>query len=84
MRWVRCPQNILQYQQFKVQSRKIADGASEAWWGAKVEEEEGLHEEAVMLGRDGSLFRREVVRLVQRGQREQPCQQRMVPYTTKF
>ena len=60
MRWVKKPGDTLlkvRYQQLKVQSRKVADEAREAWWEAKAEEAEKLHEAAVRHGRGGSLLK---------------------------
>ena len=40
MRWEKKPGDTLlqlRYQQLKVQSRKVADEAREAWWEAKAE-----------------------------------------------
>ena len=41
----------------KVLSRRCADKAREAWWEAKAEEPERLHEIAVRLGHGGSLLK---------------------------
>ena len=70
MRWVKKPGDVLlkaQYQQLKAQSRKAADEAREAWWEAKAEEADRLHEAAVRHGRGGSLLKD--LRLLQRGQK---------------
>ena len=57
LRWVKKPILKAQYQQLKTQSRKAADEAREAWWEAKAEEAERLHEAAVRHGRGGSLLK---------------------------
>ena len=57
----------MRYQHLKAQSRKIADEAREAWWEAKAEEAEKLHEAAVRHGRGGSLLKD--LRLIQWGQK---------------
>ena len=60
MRWAKKPGDTLlkvQYQQLKVQSRKVADEAREAWREAKAEEAEKLYEAAVRHGRGGSLLK---------------------------
>ena len=70
MRWAKKPGDALlkvQYQHLKAQSRKVADDAREAWWEAKAEEAEKLHEAAVRHGRGGSLLKD--LRLIQWGQK---------------
>ena len=70
LRWVKKPGDTIlkaQYQQLKTQSRKAADEAREAWWEAKAEEAERLHEAAVRHGRGGSLLKD--LRLLQWGQK---------------
>ena len=70
MRWAKKPGDALLkvwYQHLKAQSRKVADEAREAWWEAKTEEAEKLHEAAVRHGRGGSLLKD--LRLIQWGQK---------------
>ena len=60
MKWVKKPDDTLlkaPYQQKKAQSRKAADEACKAWWEAKEEEAEKLHEVAVRHERGGSLLK---------------------------
>ena len=70
MRWEKKPGDALlkvRYQHLKAQSRKVTDEAREAWWEAKAEEAEKLHEAAVRHGRGGSLLKD--LRLIQWGQK---------------
>ena len=60
MRWIKVPDNTSlkeSYQQLKLQSRRVADEAREAWWRAKAEEAECRHEIAVLQGRGGSMLK---------------------------
>ena len=70
VQWMKDPSRTSlrsEYHQLKVQSRKVADAAREAWRGMKAEEAERRYELAVREGRGGSMLKD--LRLLQSGQR---------------